>query len=152
MRRVIGVCSTRTEEVGGIIVEETKSVHSILPADQVQLALERTFLAHERTLMAWTRTSTSLITFGFTLYKFFEYLHERGEAARGPQVLGARTFGLIMIGIGVLTLIVASFQHRLLLRRLKAHYPDAPFSLALFLAVLIACLGILGFISGVVHH
>ncbi|MDR3557688.1 MAG: DUF202 domain-containing protein [Syntrophobacteraceae bacterium] len=38
-----------------------------------QLALERTILAHERTLMGWVRTSTSLITFGFTLYKFFSW-------------------------------------------------------------------------------
>ena len=122
-----------------------------LGVDQVTLALERTFLAHERTLMAWTRTATSLITFGFTLYKFFEFLHERGEATRGQQVVGARTFGMLMIGIGVVTLIVASFQHRLQVGRLKAHYPDAPFSLALLLAGLIAGLGILGLVSGIVH-
>ena len=119
--------------------------------DQLKLAAERTYLAYERTLMAWTRTATSLITFGFTLYKFFEYLHERGETPRGPQIMGARTFGLIMIGIGVLVLIVASLQHRTQLQRLRAYYPDAPFSLALLLAVLIACLGILGFVSGIVH-
>ena len=121
------------------------------PPDQMTLALERTYLAHERTLMAWTRTATSLITFGFTLYKFFEYLHERGEAAHGPQLFGARTFGLIMIGIGVFTLIVASVQHQMQMRHLKAHYPSAPFSLALLLAALIACLGILGFISGIAN-
>ncbi len=119
--------------------------------DQMSLALERTYLAHERTLMAWTRTATSLITFGFTLYKFFEYLHERGEAIRVHQVVGARSFGLIMIGIGVLTLIVASLQHQVQMRRLKAHYPAAPFSLALLLAGLIAGLGTLGFISGVIR-
>lgn len=123
-----------------------------MPApDQLSLALERTYLAHERTLMAWTRTATSLITFGFTLYKFFEFLHERGEVARGQQIFGTRTFGLIMIGIGVVTLIVASLQHHVLMRRLKTHYPEAPLSLALLLAVLIATLGILGFVSGIVH-
>ncbi len=119
--------------------------------DQMTLALERTYLAHERTLMAWTRTATSLITFGFTLYKFFEYLHERGEAAKSSQAFGARTFGLIMIGIGVLTLVIASVQHHLQMRQLRAHYPNAPFSLSLLLACLIACLGILGFISGIFH-
>ena len=36
-----------------------------------RLAYERTVLAHERTLMAWLRTAVSLITFGFTIYKFF---------------------------------------------------------------------------------
>lgn len=121
------------------------------PPDQMTLALERTYLAHERTLMAWTRTATSLITFGFTLYKFFEYLHERGEAAKSSQVFGARTFGLIMIGIGVFTLVVASMQHYLQMRQLRAQYHNTPFSLALLLAGLIACLGILGFITGVFH-
>jgi putative membrane protein len=119
--------------------------------DSTTLAFERTYLAHDRTLMAWTRTATSLITFGFTLYKFFEYLHERGEAARGAQPFGARTFGLLMIGIGVVSLVVASLQHQSQMRRLRAHYPDAPFSWALLLAGLIACLGILGLISGIVR-
>ena len=94
--------------------------------DQVTLALERTYLAHERTLMAWTRTATSLITFGFTLFKFFEYLHERGEAG-GQRALGARTFGLIMIGIGVFTLVLATVQHRLQMREQATIGPaDAP--------------------------
>ena len=41
---------------------------------------------------------------------------------------------MIMIGIGVLTLVVACFQHRVQMRRLNEFYPDAPFSLALLLA------------------
>ena len=119
--------------------------------DQMQLAYERTYLAHERTMMAWTRTATSLITFGFTLYKFFEFLHASGQAVNRQHLFGARTFGMIMIGIGVLTLVVACLQHRVQMRRLNEFYPDAPFSLALLLASLIACLGVLGFISGIVH-
>jgi len=44
------------------------------------LALERTRLAHDRTMMAWIRTATSLISFGFTIHKFFEYVHQSGQA------------------------------------------------------------------------
>ena len=53
----------------------TKSHENQTPTepDQVHLALERTYLAHERTLMAWVRTATSLITFGFSIYKFFAF-------------------------------------------------------------------------------
>lgn len=119
--------------------------------DQMALALERTYLSHERTLMAWTRTATSLITFGFTLFKFFEFLHASEQTVQSQHLFGARSFGMIMIGIGVSTLVVACFQHRAQMRRLNVYYPDAPFSLALLLASLIACLGVLGFISGIIH-
>jgi len=58
--------------------------------DQMNLALERTFLAHERTLMAWVRTAASLITFGFTLFKFFEYLHEQQPGRVWSSACSAR--------------------------------------------------------------
>ena len=41
--------------------------------DSTELAVDRTWLAHERTLMAWVRTATSMISFGFTIYKFFQF-------------------------------------------------------------------------------
>jgi putative membrane protein len=132
------------------MAEATAETPSPAP-DQLTLALERTYLSHERTLMAWTRTATSLIAFGFTPFKFFEFLHERGEPERGPRILGPRAFGLLMIGIGVFTLALATVQHSRQMRRLRRQFPEAPFSLALALAALIACLGILGFIAGFVH-
>ena len=45
-----------------------------------RLAVDRTRLAYERTLMAWVRTAASLISFGFTSYKFFEF-----ESGRAPS-------------------------------------------------------------------
>jgi putative membrane protein len=111
--------------------------------DQMQLALERTFLAHERTLMAWIRTAASLITFGFTLYKFFEFLHERepGTAPQGP--LTARTYGMVMIVVGIVTLALATWQHRVSVKRLRLQYREEPFSLALLVAAFISGLGLL---------
>jgi putative membrane protein len=132
---------------------EPKPVRS----DQVTLAQERTFLAHERTLMAWIRTAASLITFGFTLFKFFEYLtdqdlvhtQERLQTHAQQHLLGARTYGMAMIVIGVVTLALATWQHRIVMKRLRAQYPEAPFSLALLLAALISGLGILALIATV---
>ena len=52
------------------------------PDPRVQLAFERTFLAYERTRIAWVRTALSLISFGFVIAKFFQYLREKqGETA-----------------------------------------------------------------------
>src|SRR5262245_63163523 len=98
-----------------------------LPA-ATKLALERTRLAHERTLMAWVRTATSLISFGFTLYKFFQYLHE-GKPAVDVGVLGPRGFALIMIGIGLTALTFATIEHRRAMHTLRAEYQFVPRSL-----------------------
>ena len=80
------------------------------------LALRRTFLAHERTLMAWIRTSTSLISFGFTIYKFFEYIVQTKLVDRPPhRFFGPRSFALCMISVGVAALATAAidYQHTL---------------------------------------
>jgi uncharacterized membrane protein YidH (DUF202 family) len=63
------------------------------PLDRsTELAFERTRVAYERTMMAWIRTATSLITFGFTIYKFFQ-LEGLGRAQQG-RFIGARGFAL----------------------------------------------------------
>ncbi len=122
---------------------------STLAPDQITLAVERTLLAHERTLMAWIRTGLSLVTFGFTLFKFFEFLHEHEPGRYEYQALGARTFGRVMIALGILTLGLATWQHRRSMHGLRAYSPAAPRSVALLLAVLISALGILALIATV---
>ncbi|HEY7037438.1 MAG TPA: DUF202 domain-containing protein [Methylomirabilota bacterium] len=118
--------------------------------DSTKLAAERTRLAYERTLMAWVRTATSLISFGFTIFKFFEYLQEDKKTKPLHQFLGPRHFGMLMIGIGLVALVVATFQHVKSMRALRADYREAPYSLAFFMAALIGALGVLGFLSVVI--
>jgi putative membrane protein len=105
------------------------------------LAIERTRLAHERTLMAWVRTSTSLISFGFGIYKAFEYLHER-QPTVAHGVLGPRNFALVMILLGVTALILGTTQHRRDLRVLEAQYGHLPRSAAGLVAYIVSILGI----------
>jgi putative membrane protein len=97
--------------------------------------------------MAWVRTAASLITFGFTLFKFFEYLREQQQGATEQHVFGARSYGTVMIVIGVVTLALATWQHGQGMARLRAQYPEAPFSLALLLSTLISVLGILALVA-----
>jgi putative membrane protein len=113
--------------------------------DQVKLALERTFLAHERTLMAWVRTATSLITFGFALYKFFYFVHQNRPPTYGEEIFGARTYGLCMMGFGVATLVVATLQHMRQMKNLRRFYPETPQSLSFLLAGLMGILGVIAF-------
>jgi putative membrane protein len=126
-------------------VAEATPVKAAPANDQVKLALERTFLAHERTLMAWIRTATSLITFGFALYKFFYYVHQDKAPTHGEELFGARTYGLCMMGFGVATLLVATLQHRLQMKALRGLYPEAPLSLSFVLAGLMGVLGLIAF-------
>lgn len=114
--------------------------------DATKLALDRTRLAHERTLMAWVRTATSLISFGFTIYKFFQFLRE-GQPPASEGMIGLRTFAMLMIGIGLTALLLATLEHRRDRRALRAKYGQMPYSLAAVMASLIAVLGVLGFFS-----
>jgi putative membrane protein len=111
--------------------------------DTTQLADERTALAHERTLMAWVRTATSLISFGFTIYKFFQ-LRDRPHAEE--YVLGPREFALLMIGTGLTSLVLATFQHYHYRRKLRQHDIELSYSVAMFAAVLVSCLGIMAIV------
>jgi putative membrane protein len=117
------------------------------PPDQLTLAVERTLLAHERTLMAWIRTGLSLTTFGFTLFKFFEFLHEHEPEKYQPQALGARTFGRLLMVIGVITLVLATWHERQSMSELRSRCPGAHRSTAVLLAVALSVLGILALVA-----
>lgn len=114
------------------------------PDFNTQLAVERTFLAHERTLMAWIRTSASLISFGFTIYKFFQ-LEAKGRVPIS-QVIGPRSFASIMILMGLFALVIATIQHRANVRRQRS-YGVPQRTLVGWVAALISALGILAMVS-----
>jgi putative membrane protein len=108
-----------------------------------KLAADRTRLAYERTLMAWVRTAISLITFGFTIYKFFQI----EGAGKQDGVISAAEFSILMIVFGLVSLLMATLEHRRALNALRAEYPEIPRSLARMLAALISILGILALVT-----
>ena len=104
-----------------------------------QMALDRTRLAHERTMMAWVRTATSLISFGFTIYKFFDL---QNQQARTAGLIGPRAFAVGMIGTGLVALTLSAYQHHQSLESLRRSYGgEVPRSTAEVVAVLVAVLG-----------
>jgi len=102
-------------------------------------------------MLSWVRTATSLITFGFSIQQFFRIT--KGATLQGNGLIGPEEFGLIMIVIGLLALLLASLDHRMRVKALRAQYPaqdgyaSLPPSQATFLAALIGILGLLAFSS-----
>ena len=129
------------------MTDRSAGSENLSPNTSTLLAIDRTRLAHDRTLMAWVRTSTSLISFGFTIYKFFQYLQQQQQGAPREGMLGPRQYGTLMIVIGIVALMFATLQHRRDMKTLRAHYPEVPYSLATVLAGLISILGILALLA-----
>ena len=117
---------------------------AIASPTSTDLAVDRTRLAHERTLMAWVRTSASLISFGFTIYKFFQYMRENGQPVE-DRTFGPRQFALFLIAIGLIALVLATIQHRHDLSVMRKHYAHVPYSMATIVGGLVAILGIVTF-------
>ncbi len=113
---------------------------------RTDLATERTLAAHERTLLAWVRTAVSLISFGFTIYKFFDFEQVR-NLPQSHRLLSPRAYALIMIGIGLISLAMAIVGHVQARATIKAIGTPVPRSTALITAMLIAGLGIMGFVA-----
>jgi putative membrane protein len=125
---------------------------AVRPDISTRLALERTVLAYERTMLAWVRTATSLITFGFSIQQFFRIA--RSGAPESGHLIGPSEFGEAMIVIGLLSLLLATLEHRSAVKALKVRYPsgpdqypDIPRSRARLLAASIAILGLLALAS-----
>jgi uncharacterized membrane protein YidH (DUF202 family) len=75
---------TDTQLFAGSVLDEGTDLNT-------KLARLRTFQASERTLMAWIRTAISMISFGFTIVKFFEYLE--GERRYQFAFLALEVYG-----------------------------------------------------------
>jgi inner membrane protein YidH len=96
------------------------------------------------------RTSLALISFGFTIAKLFQYLHEQ-RAEKAPP-MGPATVGMLMIAIGLVALVIASVQHHRALQTLREQCPGLPRSLAHVTAVLIAALGIVALVGAMLRQ
>ena len=108
------------------------------------LALDRTRLAAERTLMAWVRTALSMIGFGFTIYKFLQFVQEQSTL---PVVRPntPRNVGLALVGMGTFAIIIACVQHWEYIKKLRPDQPSKPWDLAFIVACFIGILGLLMF-------
>lgn len=112
-----------------------------------RLAVDRTRLSLDRTLMSWIRTAISLITFGYGIYKVIDTTG--ANAAPHHSLITHREFGMLMIGVGLLSLTLGTYEHRQGTRHLQADYPTvtgrSPY--VRLLSSFVAVLGILALLA-----
>ena len=120
-----------------------------LADDRTSLAVARTIAAHDRTLMAWIRTATAMISFGFTVYKFFQALGDQ-QSVPTQRLIGPRELGLILIGLGVGGLLLGLISYRRHMADLRARYQQyGPFARSPVtpIAAIVGGLGIVGLVA-----
>ena len=118
------------------------------PLSTDELALKRTVMAAERTLMAWTRTSLSLISFGFTIYKFLQFEVEK-NVALPIRAEGPRRFGIAMIGLGVIILWMAGIEFWKEMKLMRPDVRRPHWRLSFFLAMTLSVIGIAALLNAI---
>ena len=103
------------------------------------LQLMNTLMAADRTLMAWTRTSLSLLSFGFTIYKVLQTFQDvEGKFVVRTDV--PRNAGLFLTGMGTLAMVMGTVEYCLTLRALHQsrifQRPRAPLVMALIMSLM----------------
>ena len=122
---------------------EAKNTPDDIP---LNLPVMNTLMAADRTLMSWTRTSLSLLSFGFTIYKILEGFQDAG----GKFVVRTdvpRNAGLFLTGMGTLAMVMGTIEYWQTLKVLHQQRifgrPRSPLIMALIMSVA----GILLFLS-----
>jgi putative membrane protein len=118
---------------------------TLLAEERTNMALRRTIIAAERTLMAWIRTALSMIGFGFSIYKFFQYLPEDVAAGTIRRPQAPRNLGLSLIALGTLALAAAAWQHRNFLKEIGASESRHGWSISFIVAIFVILIGSITF-------
>jgi putative membrane protein len=110
------------------------------------LPVMNTLMAADRTLMSWTRTSLSMLSFGFTIFKILQAFQDTdGKFVVRSDV--PRNAGLFLTAMGTLAMVMGTIEYWQTLKvlhqpRIFGH-PRPPLIMALIMSIS----GILLFVS-----
>lgn len=118
------------------------------PNYQTELAKERNRIAADRTILAWIRLSLTLIGIGFGIDQAVNLIYANLGNAINPTHL-SHILGILLVGLGVYTLIVAAIAYQEELRRLKQpNYVYTPrYQLGGTVAIAVIAIALLCFVS-----
>ena len=119
-------------------------------AEKDKMASERTLLAYERTLLAWLRTATSLMTFGFAIFKLLQERVSQPGDHPIAKYISPKSVGLIMIGSGFVGLILAIIRYIEVQKRYNVYSPKIYRSAVMIQAYVILSLSLLLIIGALI--
>lgn len=119
----------KEKEIARMEKEEAKMERDVTKR---QYNLERLRIALERLQLNWIKFNITCIALGFTTYKFY-YSRSEEEKSHIHYITG-REIGIFLISLGLLMLILATFQHKKNVAKLKLQYETMPGSLSLLLS------------------
>jgi putative membrane protein len=119
-------------------------------AEKDKMASERTLLAYERTLLAWLRTATSLMTFGFAIYKLLQERISKPGHYPLLEYISPKSVGLVMIGSGFIGLTLAVIRYIEVLKKYNQYSPKIYRSAVMIQAYVILMLSLLLIIGAVI--
>jgi putative membrane protein len=129
---------------------ETKTTNQ-LAVERTEMGSARTLMAADRTLMAWIRTSLSMVSFGFTIYKFLLYVRESLSndilKAQGP-----RRFGIFLIALGTVSMVFGLIDYYKTYRQFQNISGRSPWSFTFFAGAATSFLGLYLLISILLHR
>jgi putative membrane protein len=128
--------------------QETEKKPPIAKDNLTYMAVERTVMGADRSQMAWVRTGLSLISFGFTIFKFLQYQSQQIAAeVKDIGLSSPRITGLIMIAMGVLCLVFGIIEYLSIVKVYRKEYSIKRPAYSLYIAAIIAVIGILLFVG-----
>jgi putative membrane protein len=122
-----------------------------LAVERTDMGTARTLMAADRTLMAWMRTSLSMLSFGFTIYKFLLYVRE-SLTNNIMKAQGPRRFGLVLIALGTVSMVFGLIDYYSTCRRFGKASGRSPWSFAFFAGMITSLLGLYLLVSILLHR
>lgn len=135
--------------------EDLKALEKKAKSDNKEkITVERYRISVEKLQLSWLRKSIMISFLGLSIYKIFES-ETNGGKGRIMGFISAREIGLLMLLAGFVSLVMATKQHILTLKKLETQYSlydELPKSMSLKLTYFIIGITLFLFLATLAHY
>ena len=116
--------------------KEEERIKVELRTEKEDRDLEKFRIVLERLQLNWIKWNVTCIALGFAAYKFYYSRVSEGKSPINYNITG-RDIGIFLMTLGTLALLLATFQHKKNVEKLKMQYEKMPYSLSLRVAYIV---------------